>query len=682
MGDREMELDGGGSSSKGDKVVESAGGEEKGAPALSPVEDMMIDVEETDERLFFSDEDDTFPSLSDFACLSSPSAASATFSSAASTLPKPSNSSSSSSSSFSSSSPWSFLLAETEGKQPPAAASEDPLAPAMDAGFDILGDEIDLWESCMDPIESSTWDSSPSFFPNGREFPAGGGSSSREADPQASNKEKMGSLFAGDDGNFSEDLANVFLDWLKRNKDSISPEDLRSIKLKRSTIECAARRLGGGQQGRVQLLKLILSWVQNHHLQKKRRRTRGSEAAGRDQELTNHPLPPPPIPPPPPQIATISNPNIDLYYDALPSNTWVPYAGEPSYPPVMPGYRDEAVPPYNYYNNQAFTAQPWQQGFSTPSTSSVIHYSQMPLPVPMPAQAPALAPPPVQYVQNLPVYYTGHMASATKEARKKRMARHRKSSSFHHHRSQQVQNQQQQSLDTSVATDHESSSAHSNFNKENSTSLLSSLPADIPSSSSSSASAPAMLRMQEENHPHKRTASPASERLREGIKSENNYKFLLRKVLKQSDVGSLGRIVLPKKEAEIHLPVLDTRDGISIEMEDIGASRVWNMRYRFWPNNKSRMYLLENTGDFVKANGLQEGDFIVIYSDAKSGKYMIRGVKVRQPAEAMKGASNRSSGKAANHKKEKSSSTMAAAVAGSHLQDVDYKGKSLYTLPN
>ncbi|XP_059433492.1 B3 domain-containing transcription factor ABI3-like [Corylus avellana] len=44
------------------------------------------------------------------------------------------------------------------------------------------------------------------------------------------------------------------------------------------------------------------------------------------------------------------------------------------------------------------------------------------------------------------------------------------------------------------------------------------------------------------------------------------------------------------------------------------------------------MYLLENTGDFVRANGLQEGDFIVIYSDVKCGKYMIRGVKVRQPA--------------------------------------------------
>ena len=35
-----------------------------------------------------------------------------------------------------------------------------------------------------------------------------------------------------------------------------------------------------------------------------------------------------------------------------------------------------------------------------------------------------------------------------------------------------------------------------------------------------------------------------------------------------------------QKEAEVHLPELKTRDGISIPMEDIGTSRVWNMRYR------------------------------------------------------------------------------------------------------
>lgn len=72
-------------------------------------------------------------------------------------------------------------------------------------------------------------------------------------------------------GGGSDDLAVVFFEWLKSNKETISPEDLKNIKLKRSTIECAVRRLGGGKEGMKQLLKLILSWVQNHHLEQKRR---------------------------------------------------------------------------------------------------------------------------------------------------------------------------------------------------------------------------------------------------------------------------------------------------------------------------------------------------------------------------------------------------------------------------
>ncbi|KAK8962666.1 B3 domain-containing transcription factor FUS3 [Platanthera guangdongensis] len=67
-------------------------------------------------------------------------------------------------------------------------------------------------------------------------------------------------------------------------------------------------------------------------------------------------------------------------------------------------------------------------------------------------------------------------------------------------------------------------------------------------------------------------------------------RFLLQKELRNSDVSSLGRIVLP----------------------------------RFWPNNKSRMYILENTGNFVKSHNLQLGDFIMLYKDDDKDKYVIR----------------------------------------------------------
>ncbi|RWW84052.1 hypothetical protein BHE74_00007384 [Ensete ventricosum] len=64
--------------------------------------------------------------------------------------------------------------------------------------------------------------------------------------------------------------------------------------------------------------------------------------------------------------------------------------------------------------------------------------------------------------------------------------------------------------------------------------------------------------------------------------------------MSSSSVQHLFSSLDQQKEAETHLPELGARDGISIPMEDIGTSQVWNMRYR----------------------------------------WMIRGVKVRQPAVA------------------------------------------------
>ncbi|GKC75326.1 hypothetical protein Tco_1126100, partial [Tanacetum coccineum] len=66
-----------------------------------------------------------------------------------------------------------------------------------------------------------------------------------------------------------DDLGVMFFDWLKSNKEVISAEDMRNIKLKRSTIESASKRLGSSKEGKKQLLKLILEWVQQNQLQRK-----------------------------------------------------------------------------------------------------------------------------------------------------------------------------------------------------------------------------------------------------------------------------------------------------------------------------------------------------------------------------------------------------------------------------
>ncbi|EPS64119.1 hypothetical protein M569_10660, partial [Genlisea aurea] len=390
------------------------------------------------------------------------------------------------------------------------------------------------------------------------------------------------------------ELAAIFLEWLKQNRDSISAEDMRSIKLKRSTIESASKRLGSDTEGKKQLLKLILEWVEQHQLQKKRMRELGGAShhlqCPYQQENPNFqpyaaPLPPPVVSP---------------YHHHHHHHQWPPMSGGGccyvDQIPMLPlGTEFQTMQPHH----QSWPAPPYAMGGCSTGFGHAHKCCSN-------QQGSA-------YVGNHP--YGGFDASkssnggcsATKEARKKRMARQRKQLYNHRHSAAAATN------NIISGNDSVSSSVRDHDDGDGSWMYWSSpanpLPVDPP-------------------HKHSEEEIDAAVA---GWKSEKNLKFLLQKVLKQSDVGNLGRIVLPKKEAESHLPELESRDGISIAMEDIGTSRIWNMRYRFWPNNKSRMYLLENTGEFVRVNGLQEGDFIVIYSDAKSGKYMIRGVKVRQP---------------------------------------------------
>ncbi|XP_014754315.1 B3 domain-containing protein LFL1 isoform X1 [Brachypodium distachyon] len=102
---------------------------------------------------------------------------------------------------------------------------------------------------------------------------------------------------------------------------------------------------------------------------------------------------------------------------------------------------------------------------------------------------------------------------------------------------------------------------------------------------------------------------------------------ILQKELRNSDISQLGRIILPKKEAEAYLPILTSKDGKSLCMHDLLNAQLWTFKYRYWPNNKSRMYVLENTGDYVRAHNLQVGDFIMIYKDDNNNRFVIRAKK-------------------------------------------------------
>ncbi|CAI5528140.1 unnamed protein product [Closterium sp. Naga37s-1] len=84
---------------------------------------------------------------------------------------------------------------------------------------------------------------------------------------------------------------------------------------------------------------------------------------------------------------------------------------------------------------------------------------------------------------------------------------------------------------------------------------------------------------------------------------------LFEKLLTASDTSHLGRVVLPKVPAERFLPHVESKEGILIIFEDsIGGQ--WCFRYRFWPNNRSRMYVLEHAGDYIRKYGLTAGDTV------------------------------------------------------------------------
>ncbi|XP_068647038.1 B3 domain-containing transcription factor ABI3-like [Aristolochia californica] len=566
---------------------------------------LEVDIADEDS-IFYSD----FASLPDFTCISSSSS-----SSSSSALPTRSTSSSSASSA------WAVHKAEHEeaGDMMEEYNGDGSLAPPPPAnGMDVLEEIADM--GILD--DTDIWDPA-ALFTEEEENNYGDGLQVEEGNPNRYHQDQVlvpeEEREAQRQENPSEDLALVFLEWLKTNKESISPEDLRSIRLKRSTIECAARRLGGGKEGMKQLLILILAWVQRHHLQK--RRNREEEMNGFQNQNQSQPQT---FPVQVPVSISNGNPPVDSCF----SPSWIhptPYLIDPArapaatgYPSMM-GYMGAATPAGNFPPSSEYHMIDPNIGWSTQFSQYGTAYGTDP---PSPPQTC------VGFANN---YASGQMfpseppskmaTSATKEARKKRMARQRRLFTHHHRHRHQNHHASRLAGDTTCTSTGQA--GQSNW-------VLyppSSAPMAFAAQSMISPDGTAVRHADGTAMQQRQIASDR----RQGWKSEKNLRFLLQKVLKQSDVGNLGRIVLPKKEAEMHLPELDARDGIAIQMEDIGTSRVWNMRYRYWPNNKSRMYLLENTGDFVRSNGLQEGDFIVIYSDAKCSKYMIRGVKVRKP---------------------------------------------------
>lgn len=374
------------------------------------------------EDFIFSDE--AFAALPDFRCLSSPSSSPSN--------PKksvPTSTPSFSSSSSSTSSNWPFLRAPdavpgslsgcmSEMSMQQQSSNSDPSRETeAQLDMELLNGGVDVFDL------SVPWDSAE-LFPVSMDESGACSDQSFNLDQLCPGFDETNSkgLLEGEDKEESDDLAKFFLEWLKNNKDAISPEDLRSIRLKKSTIECAARRLGPDRRGRMQLVKLILSWVENHHLQRKKLRLQDASQPHANAWLNGTPT----FNPVPIDSVPSTNPNLNMDFDMNKApngcNSWLQTTEQYNFPQSCTTNNavvsSQLYSPVSDLHATDPTNIPWDQSYN-PGFQSY----------PMTYQTGLHA---TQYSASpiAPLYHPGQsittMASATREARRKRMARQRR----------------------------------------------------------------------------------------------------------------------------------------------------------------------------------------------------------------------------------------------------------------
>lgn len=97
---------------------------------------------------------------------------------------------------------------------------------------------------------------------------------------------------------------------------------------------------------------------------------------------------------------------------------------------------------------------------------------------------------------------------------------------------------------------------------------------------------------------------------------------LFEKMLSASDAGRIGRLVLPKKCAEAYFPPISQPEGLPLKVQDAKGSE-WVFQFRFWPNNNSRMYVLEGVTPCIQSMQLQAGDTVTFSRLEPEGKLVM-----------------------------------------------------------
>lgn len=106
---------------------------------------------------------------------------------------------------------------------------------------------------------------------------------------------------------------------------------------------------------------------------------------------------------------------------------------------------------------------------------------------------------------------------------------------------------------------------------------------------------------------------------------------LFEKMLSASDAGRIGRLVLPKKCAEAYFPPISQPEGLPLKVQD-ASGKEWMFQFRFWPNNNSRMYVLEGVTPCIQSMQLQAGDTVTFSRIDPEGKLVMGFRKASTPS--------------------------------------------------
>ncbi|CAL4965122.1 unnamed protein product [Urochloa decumbens] len=104
-----------------------------------------------------------------------------------------------------------------------------------------------------------------------------------------------------------------------------------------------------------------------------------------------------------------------------------------------------------------------------------------------------------------------------------------------------------------------------------------------------------------------RSQTYADELLRRGVPPAWARVPLFEKAVTPSDVGRLSRLIVPRKHAERHLPLVRA-GGVLLNFVD-SEGKVWRFRYSFWESSQSYV-LTKGWILFVREKGLRAGDTV------------------------------------------------------------------------